>query len=258
MNHIKELSLIILLAGTSFMIKAQYSHPITEGTIEFERSVNKFALIQQSFGPVTSNAEREEFGRYKTSHPQFLVQKSKLTFSKDSSLFIPSDESDQEQNTFYGKPIAEQHNIVFNDFMSGRSVTQKKIFGNTYLMTDSTRKIIWKLTNDTREIAGYTCRRANGVMLDSIYIVAFYTGEIAVQGGPESFSGLPGMILGVVLPHDHVSWFATKIIEETIPMKNLQVPVKGKQVTFKELVSLLKVVASNLHGVRQIPTEILY
>lgn len=73
---------------------------------------------------------------------------------------------------------------------------------------------------------------------DSIYVVAFYTDEIAVSGGPESFSGLPGMILGVALPHDHINWFATKVTDVEVDPKSLQAPVKGKIVnnmTLKEL-----------------------
>ncbi len=57
-------------------------------------------------------------------------------------------------------------------------------------MQDSTRKITWKITDEMREIAGFSCRRANAIMLDSIYVVAFYTDQIPVSGGPESFSGL--------------------------------------------------------------------
>jgi GLPGLI family protein len=66
--------------------------------------------------------------------------------------------------------------------------------------------------------------------MDSIYVVAFYTDEILTTGGPESFTGLPGMILGVSLPHQHVSWFATKV--EAIPIAETLVapPAKGKKV----------------------------
>ena len=48
-------------------------------------------------------------------------------------------------------------------------------------------------------------------MLDSIYIVAFFAEKKSVSGGPESFSGLPGMILELALPHDNIIWRATKV-----------------------------------------------
>ena len=92
-------------------------------------------------------------------------------------------------------------------------------------------QIKWKITDETRVIAGFNCRRANGIMMDSIYIVAFYTDEILTTGGPESFSGLPGMILGVALPHEHITWFATKV--EAVPVSEAALipPAKGKKVT---------------------------
>jgi GLPGLI family protein len=67
--------------------------------------------------------------------------------------------------------------------------------------------------------------------MDSIYVVAFYTDEILTSGGPESFSGLPGMILGVALPHEHVSWFATRVQGISIPDAQVGAPVKGKKIT---------------------------
>jgi GLPGLI family protein len=70
--------------------------------------------------------------------------------------------------------------------------------------------------------------------LDSIYVVAFYTDEIHVSGGPESFHGLPGMILGVAVPHENVTWFATKVTE-TVDSKNIVPPKKGKEVNYRQM-----------------------
>ncbi len=78
-----------------------------------------------------------------------------------------------------------------------------------------------------REIAGYTCRRANALVMDSIYVVAFYTEVIPVSSGPEIFSGLPGMILGVALPHENVTWFATSV-KDNDTLKEIKPPAKGK------------------------------
>jgi GLPGLI family protein len=95
------------------------------------------------------------------------------------------------------------------------------------------------LTDETRTIAGFSCRRANALIMDSIYVVAFYTDEILTTGGPESFSGLPGMILGIALPHQHVTWFATKVEAVSVNDAQLVPPQKGKKTDnagFKETV----------------------
>ncbi|RZL63627.1 MAG: GLPGLI family protein, partial [Pedobacter sp.] len=74
-----------------------------------------------------------------------------------------------------------------------------------------------------------------------VYVVAFYTDEIPVSGGPETFSGLPGMILGVALPYEHITWFATSVTAAPVTdEKQLKPPVKGKPVDSKQLTTILK------------------
>jgi GLPGLI family protein len=70
-------------------------------------------------------------------------------------------------------------------------------------------------------------------MLDSIYVVAFYTTQIPISGGPESFNGLPGMILGVALPHENLTWFASKVTDTTLPPNVVVPPKKGKSTNYK-------------------------
>jgi GLPGLI family protein len=136
--------------------------------------------------------------------------------------------------------MAVQNNTIFTD-LTAKSVTmQKNVFEELFLVKDTTRKINWKITTETRDIAGYKCRRANALVMDSIYVVAFYTDEIAVSGGPESFSGLPGMILGVALPHENVTWFATKVSEIVVTAKAIAAPTKGKATNKKGLMDILK------------------
>ena len=49
------------------------------------------------------------------------------------------------------------------------------------------------------------------MVMDSIVVIAFYTDEILTSGGPESFNGLPGMIMGLAIPRLHTTWYATKL-----------------------------------------------
>ncbi len=85
------------------------------------------------------------------------------------------------------------------------------MFEETFLIEDSLLKIKWKLTPDTRTIAGYECRKAVGILSDTITLFTFYTDELMITGGPEGIHGLPGMILGIGIPRLHTTWFATKV-----------------------------------------------
>ncbi len=82
-------------------------------------------------------------------------------------------------------------NIVFTDLDRKENIGLKHVFENTYRVEDSVRNIEWRITMDTRTIAGFSCRKAVGRIMDSVYVIAFYTDQIVPNGGPESFSGLP-------------------------------------------------------------------
>lgn len=239
-------------------VNAQQSTLIEAGTIEFEKSSNKFGLIEKRLTQFDSNATREEFTRYKATHPQFLILKSTLLFSKDKSLYVPTpnDESDVE-NRWNGRNIATQTNTVYNDFSSGQTTTQKRFYGDLFLVRDTIRHITWKITDETREIAGFTCRRANGIFMDSIYVVAFYTNKIPISAGPESFNGLPGMILGVALPQESMTWFATKVNEQNVEIDEKNIPNKGKSTTYRELLPRLSGTVQNSANYRQILKELM-
>src|SRR5688572_5179859 len=89
---------------------------------------------------------------------------------------------------------------------------QKNVYGSNFNVEDSIPAIQWKLSNENRMIAGFNCRKATGIIMDSVYVFAFFTEEIMIPGGPCSISGLPGMILGLTIPRLYTSYIATKIM----------------------------------------------
>lgn len=223
---------------------AQNKHFIRSGTIEYERTVNMFALVKKKVTKTTME-NKSYYEQYLRTEPQFRKMKSTLTFGPGTTIFspLPAEEVDWRYNT----SMANQLNVVFSDLKNGVSTIQKEFFERTYLVKDAIRKIKWKMTDETRMIAGYNCRRANALVLDSIYVVAFYTDEIHVSGGPESFNGLPGMILGVAVPYENVTWFATKVTETLVDPQTIVPPKKGKVVNNKELYEeVMKVIG--IHG----------
>jgi len=230
--------IISFLAGN--LVFAQHARIVTSGTIEFEKTINMFAVKKTVMGDKPDPFEVQIYDAYKSRMPQFKKMASTLVFGDNKSLFKPTESADNNLS-LYGDAMAMQFNTVYNDYTTNTTVLQKELAGTFFLVKDTTRKIKWKITDETRDIAGYTCRRANGVILDSVYIVAFYTDKIWVSGGPESFNGLPGMILGVALPHENVTWYATKVTDMAVPPNTVIPPKKGKVMTWAQLKeSLLK------------------
>jgi GLPGLI family protein len=91
--------------------------------------------------------------------------------------------------------VPAEKNVVYNNYERDSANLHKKIFEKTYLVKDSLRKFEWKISEEFRKIAGFNCRRAETIIMDSVYVIAFYTDAIIAEGGPEGFNGLPGMIL---------------------------------------------------------------
>jgi GLPGLI family protein len=225
------LCVYLISAGALF---AQNKHFVTSGTIEFEKTCNMFALMKMKLTKQHMAQNKPWHDKYLKEEPQFVKYFSSLSFGNNTSIFTPVPLA-KPIFDYYEQPIVSQPNIVFSDFNQGNSTIQKEYKEITLLVKDSLRNMKWKITDETRIIAGYNCRRANGLILDSVYVVAFYTDEIHISSGPESFNGLPGMILGAVLPHDHVSWFATKVTEAPADVKKLVPPKKGTPVDNKGL-----------------------
>jgi GLPGLI family protein len=232
MKHIIKFMICLLVFQASSVL-AQSKHFIASGVIQFEKKDNMFALMKKKVTP-SSMDNKQYYDKYLQTEPQFITFNSTLVFGNNTTLFTPIPPA-KGVFWFYDSPMVSQLNIVFNDFEKGTSTIQKEFYERTYLVKDTLRKIKWKLTDETRVIAGFNCRRANGLVLDSIYAVAFYTDDIHISSGPESFNGLPGMILGVALPDEHVSWFATKVTEGPHDAKALVAPKKGKVVNNKQL-----------------------
>jgi GLPGLI family protein len=233
-KHLYILSLILLFSLYN-NVHAQNSLFLTHGRIEFEKKENMWAKID-------SMADDEDGWKalMKKTTPQFVTTYFDLRFNENKSLYRPGREDNiGNARSFYSNSPASD-NIILSNFDNQQSLSAKNVYEEKFLVMDSLRQIKWKITNEVRTIAGFECRRANALIMDSIYVVAFYTDVIIAPGGPESFTGLPGMILGISIPHEHLSWFATKVYAEAVTEKDFMTPSKGKKVTNAALLTLLK------------------
>lgn len=188
------------------------SQIVERGTILYERKINTYSIVPgyiKGSDLVAADQVAGFLQKYRAEQPQFSVDSFQLTFDDSISFYEPLGNVSSFLNGV-GVPMAEKNKVYMN-LLSNRYSAEKNAYYEKRLINDTITKIRWKLTDEIREIAGFECRRANALINDSIYIVAFYTDAIKTKSGPELFQGLPGMILGVALPHYHVSYFATKV-----------------------------------------------
>ncbi|QJB32640.1 GLPGLI family protein [Chitinophaga oryzae] len=225
----RKMFLYIALMLLCHGVQAQHTIFLDKGRIEFEKKQNVHAMLDEMWGDSDGQSWKE---LQKKEQPKFKTSYFDLYFSGNITCYKPGRQLPENNQT---RQWPADDNTVYTDLGARRSVSQKQVFDRLFLQDDSVRNIRWKITDETRKIAGFDCRRANAVIMDSIYVVAFYTDAIVPSGGPESFTGLPGMILGVALPHEHVTWFATKVLVDEVKPESLKPPVKGKKVSTSEL-----------------------
>lgn len=235
------LRLVFLFLLVSQSLCGQNIRFVSSGTIEYEKKINMYAKIARRINKENSSWMQRIYDEYKKSQPQFKTVKTSLAFSKDVTLYKPVETDDVPSGNFLSDdPTIDIKKIIYTDFKANTFTSEKNIYEEIFLVEDTLRKINWKITSETREIAGYDCRRANALVMDSIYVVAFYTDQIPVSGGPESFTGLPGMILGLALPHENTTWFASKVTDVPVHPPAITPNKKAKKVNNVGLLETLK------------------
>jgi len=197
--------------------------------IEFEKLVNVHATYKD-LDPQWYETIKDRLPREIKTYHDFIGDSTKSVYKPGKEMPIDA--------KFWYRPVADK-NVVFTDFKAGKVVAQKPVFEETFLMEDSVSRIKWKITADTRIIAGYECRKAIGILDDTVGIFAFYTDEIMISGGPEGIHGLPGMILGVGIPRLHATWFATKVEVFDVNMNAVTPATKGKKVNKATMMTAL-------------------
>jgi GLPGLI family protein len=227
-----NLKYILLLLAVWFALPgkllAQQASFLTAGRVEYEKKINQHRIIEEEGEENFWVAEQKKWLTKVTT--DFY----ELKFNDHRSSFKLLRENTDNKYFWGAKP--SDTDVAVQDLQNQRVIIQRDVFENTYLITDSMRTINWRITNETRTIAGFECKKAVGIICDSVYVVAFYTDEIIASTGPESIGGLPGLILGLAVPRLHTTWFATKV-ELTTPAETELTPKqKGKKITYRDLV----------------------
>jgi GLPGLI family protein len=186
---------------------------ITSGKITYERKTN---LYKQMKGENVKNWIKEE--------DKIKLEYFELFFNDTCSAFKPQ-ESELKENFAW----ATSKNKVYQNFNNSTRYMIKDMWGEEVHITDSLFQRKWQMTESTRKIGGYNCRKAVWRANDTTRIYAWFSYDIATSTGPESFNGLPGVILGLATEDGGIVYFAKKV--ELIKADEAQlVPPKKKKV----------------------------
>jgi GLPGLI family protein len=215
---------IIIVCSFFVAGMAQAQQFITSGMIEFEVRTNNHKVFGDG---IFAEMFKDKMSQFSTTYYQYTFNDNKAVYlfnRRDEKAKMPWNNNTGDDNIWY------------SDYTAGTFTDSKFVFDDTYLLNDSLMNIDWKMVpNETREIAGFNCRKAVGKIFDSVYVFAFYTDEITISGGPMGIHGLPGMILGITIPRMFTSWIATKLEINGVNTSIIKIPTKGKKKKAAEL-----------------------
>lgn len=258
----KRLLLLLVIALSSQAIFAQQK----QGTIIYERKINIWKRITDE--------------QMRAMIPEFRTSKHVLYFSDSISLYkaVPEDETPD--------PFGGGGNVVirmgganggelYKNFATATSIQANEVGGKNFLIIDSIKSPTWKISSETKQILGITCRKAtrtaqapqavirtmtsmNGdITKDStlnkapktkeVEVVAWFAENIPAPVGPEAYGQLPGAVLEVNF-NDGETIFTAKEILQTVDTKNLKEPQKGKRITQAEYRKMMMDVMQNQSG----------
>lgn len=220
----------IFAVGTA---NAQHAYFPTEGTILYDKTVHVKNLLKRHI----SSLKDDDFS--KTYYQEMVdrvsetaVLKKKVSFrGTEMSLESVKETYDPFLTNLLKSGLLDYQQTLYQDFSKSVSKSTFELGGSSVLIQDSLLQVKWKITNEYRNIAGYDCRRANGVTLDSVYVVAFYTDQIPLSAGPGTVHGLPGMILGLVVPEQHFNIYATDVKFASPEIKTVAVRKRDQPMT---------------------------
>jgi len=201
------------------LINLMYSgfSQITFGKITYERRTNLYKKFK-------NNGDVKEWLREEDKNK---IDVFELYFNDTLSAFKP-----QESDIVERMSWATSKNVVYQNHITKKRLTEKKIWGELFILDDSVRQFKWKITDSKRNICGYQCRKAIWQANDSTRLYAWFCTEVIPSIGPESFVGLPGAILGLATEDGGVIYFAKSVEVIKSDVMTL-IPKKSKQKIYK-------------------------
>lgn len=202
-----KISLTLCIMFCTFSISAQTM--MNSGKITYERRTN----LEKRF------EDQENRGWMRGNLKEPKIDEFELRFTDTTAIFIPILPEVPDEREW-----ATMQNTTYQNLNSDVLIQEFSFWGTQVLMKDTVEEREWIITGTSREIAGYDCRQAMWEANDSTRIYAWYADELMSSVGPETFNGLPGVILGLGIEDGGVVYFAKKIekledsnIEKAIP-----------------------------------------
>ncbi|MFM7720132.1 MAG: GLPGLI family protein [Sediminibacterium sp.] len=246
----KKIQLVfgLLIALTSISINT--TAQMKERKISYERKINLHRNLPDP--------------QMKSMVPEFRTDKFELIFNESVSLFrsvVDEEAPDPFANAGGGGGGGMRFNFrmpsanTFTDLAKQMQYEGREFFEKEFLIVDSLKQYKWKLSEETKTIAKQLCKKATTMITapqvmrmrvsmgggpnadtaasappkpKETELVVWYAENIPVSFGPDSYNGLPGVIMEI--DQDNGANVTTAVeVSAKYPKKELVAPTKGEK-----------------------------
>ena len=232
--------------GCSLLLITVANAQQKEGRVVYERTMQ----LQLRMAGMGSDVEQVI--------PRTRVDKIEVLFANNQSLRRQVPEEAPADETVSDGPgggiqirvfNGQADDVTYNNFSEGKLVEKREFAARKYIISDSIRRMNWKLTGETKTILGFVCQQAisqrisvrtmttmdNGQMKtekvpDTSNITAWFAPSIPVSAGPEYQGQLPGLILAIDINNGRTVYKAIEVSPKA-DIASIKEPKGGKKVT---------------------------
>ena len=175
--------------------------------------------------------------------------KSESIYKEDKKLAPPSQPMNGMNIMIMGSGGGSD--VLYKNIQDKSFLNKTEIMGKLFLISDELPIYKWELSSETKNIGVYTCYKATytreeeRTTMDMVdgevkekkekvtkVTTAWYTPQIPVSNGPESYNGLPGLILEI--NDGNLTMVCTEIVLNPAEKVEIKKPNKGKVVSQKK------------------------
>ncbi len=165
-----------------------------------------------------------------------------LYFNEKEAVYKDAPESEDEgdvsmshesEGMSFQIKMERPENTFYTNLGDGTTINAREFFGRKFLVLGERGKKAWKLTGEQKSILGYICQKAT-LDEEDLNVVAWFTPQIQVSLGPDSYCGLPGLVLEVNVNDGDRTLAASNVELKKLEKGTIEKPTKGKRMTQKE------------------------
>ncbi len=222
-----------VLAVTVILATLTGNAQIKEGAIVYEEVIN----LAKKLGP--------QMEQFKGMIPDERKSYKELIFNESAAICLTKEAGDLEINQTDADgnemqiEMKRPEETFYTDLKKKQLIANREFMTRKFLVTSNFDELDWKITGEQKTILDIPCVAATATRGDNT-VVAYFAPTIPISSGPNSFVGLPGMVLEANLNEGEYKVAAIKITEGKADETQLVKPSQGKKMSKKDFDTLME------------------